>query len=63
MHVASFPKSRGQTDAPRVRHIHDPKIQHQVTEAGPPSKRGVLKVVATLEHNPIILKAKLICEK
>ena len=38
-----------------------PRIQHHVTEAGPPNSRGVLKVVATLEHSPMMLKAKLIC--
>ena len=47
---------------PSVRHMQDPRSQHQITEAGPPNKRGVLKVVAILEHKPMILKAKLICD-
>lgn len=38
-----------------------PNIQHHVTEAGPPSKSGVLNVVAMLEQRPMILNAKLIC--
>ena len=45
---------------PRVRHMVDPRTQHHVTDAGPPRSNGVLKVVATLEHNPMILNAKLI---
>lgn len=45
---------------PSVRHMHDPRIQHQVTEAGPPNNSGVLNVVATLEQSPMMLKAKLI---
>lgn len=40
--------------------MHDPRIQHQVTEAGPPNNSGVLNVVATLEQSPMMLKAKLI---
>ena len=46
---------------PRVKHMQAPRIQHHVTEAGPPSSRGVLNVVATLEQRPIMLNAKLIC--
>lgn len=42
--------------------MHDPRIQHHVTDAGPPNNSGVLNVVATLEHTPMMLKAKLICE-
>jgi hypothetical protein len=38
-------------------------IQHHVTDAGPPSKSGVLNVVAILEHKPIILNAKLMVAK
>ena len=38
-----------------------PRIQHHTTEAGPPVSSGVLNVVATLEHRPMILNAKLIC--
>ena len=38
-----------------------PRIQHHVTDAGPPSSSGVLKVVAMLEHRPMMLNAKLIC--
>ena len=41
--------------------MHAPNIQHQVTEDGPPSRSGVLKVVAILEQRPMILNAKLIC--
>lgn len=48
--------------APRVKHMQAPRIQHHVTEAGPPRRRGVLKVVATLEHRPMMLNAKLICK-
>ncbi len=44
-----------------MKHIVAPRIQHQVTEAGPPSSKGVLKVVAILEQRPMILNAKLIC--
>ena len=40
--------------------MHDPRIQHHVTDAGPPNSNGVLNVVATLEHRPMILNAKLI---
>ena len=47
--------------APRVKHIVAPRIQHHVTEAGPPRVRGVLKVVAILEQRPMMLNAKLIC--
>lgn len=47
---------------PRVKHIVAPRIQHQTTEDGPPSRRGVLKVVAILEQRPMILNAKLIYE-
>ena len=47
--------------APRVKHIVAPRIQHHVTEAGPPRVNGVLKVVAILEQRPMILNAKLIC--
>ena len=46
--------------APRVKHIVAPRIQHHVTEDGPPRSRGVLKVVAMLEQRPMILNAKLI---
>ena len=46
--------------APRVKHMHAPKIQHHVTDAGPPRSRGVLNVVATLEQRPMMLNAKLI---
>lgn len=46
--------------SPRVKHMHAPRIQHQVTDAGPPRRRGVLKVVATQEHRPMMLNAKLI---
>ena len=46
--------------APRVKHIVAPRIQHHVTEEGPPTSRGVLKVVATLEQRPMMLNAKLI---
>jgi hypothetical protein len=45
---------------PSVRLKQEPRIQHQVTEDGPPIRSGVLKVVATLEHKPMILNAKLI---
>jgi hypothetical protein len=41
--------------------MQEPRIQHQVTDAGPPERKGVLNVVATLEQSPMILKAKLIC--
>lgn len=41
--------------------MQEPINQHHVTEDGPPKRRGVLNVVAMLEHKPIILKAKLIC--
>ena len=44
-----------------MKHIVAPRIQHQVTEAGPPRVKGVLNVVAILEHRPMILNAKLIC--
>ena len=47
--------------APSVKHIVAPKIQHHVTDAGPPRVRGVLKVVAILEQRPMMLNAKLIC--
>ena len=43
-----------------MKHIVAPRIQHQVTEAGPPRVKGVLNVVAILEHRPMILNAKLI---
>ena len=46
---------------PSVKHIVAPRIQHQVTEAGPPKSIGELKVVATLEQRPMMLNAKLIC--
>lgn len=38
-----------------------PRIQHHVTDAGPPSVKGVLNVVAMLEQRPMMLNAKLIC--
>ena len=44
-----------------MKHMHAPRIQHQVTDAGPPSSSGVLNVVAILEHRPMMLNAKLIC--
>lgn len=47
--------------APSVKHIVAPRIQHHVTEAGPPRVKGVLKVVAILEQRPMMLNAKLIC--
>ena len=50
----------GKRYAPRVKHIVAPRIQHHVTEAGPPSVSGVLKVVAILEQRPMMLNAKLI---
>ena len=53
----------GEAYVPSVRHIQDPRSQHHVTDAGPPSSNGVLKVVATLELRPIMLKAKLICAR
>ena len=40
-----------------------PRIQHQVTDEGPPSNNGVLKVVAILEQRPIMLKANEIYNK
>ena len=46
--------------APSVKHIAAPRIQHHVTEAGPPRVKGVLNVVAILEQRPMILNAKLI---
>lgn len=48
-------------DAPRVKHMQAPKIQHHVTVEGPPRSSGVLNVVAMLEQSPMILNAKLIC--
>ena len=45
---------------PSVRLMHEPNIQHHVTEDGPPMSKGVLNVVATLEQRPIMLNAKLI---
>lgn len=50
----------GKRYTPRVKHIVAPRIQHHVTEAGPPRVRGVLKVVAMLEQRPMMLNAKLI---
>jgi hypothetical protein len=44
-------------DEPKVKHIVAPRIQHHTALAGPPSRRGVLKVVAIDEHIPIIEKA------
>ena len=44
-----------------MKHIAAPKIQHHVTDEGPPRVKGVLKVVATLEQRPMMLNAKLIC--
>lgn len=41
--------------------MNEPRIQHQVTDAGPPANSGVLNVVATLEQRPMTLNAKLIC--
>lgn len=38
----------------------EPKNQHQTTEAGPPRRSGVLRVVATELATPIIENAKLI---
>ena len=49
-----------QTDAPSVKHMQAPRIQHHTTEAGPPVNSGVLNVVATLEQRPMMLNAKLI---
>ena len=54
-------QGRIRANVPRVKHIVAPRIQHHVTEEGPPRVKGVLKVVATLEQRPIILNAKLIC--
>lgn len=51
----------GEKNVPRVKHMHAPRIQHQVTDAGPPNVSGVLNVVAILEQRPMILNAKLIC--
>ncbi len=48
--------------APSVKHMQAPRIQHHTTEEGPPTRRGVLNVVAILEQRPIMLKAKLICK-
>jgi hypothetical protein len=44
-------------EAPSVKHIVAPRIQHQTTLAGPPVSKGVLKVVATEETSPMIEKA------
>jgi hypothetical protein len=45
-------------EEPRVKHMHEPRIQHQVTLAGPPVSNGVLKVVATEETTPMMENAK-----
>ena len=50
-------------DAPSVRHIQVPRIQHQTTLAGPPVNKGVLTVVATDETRPIMENANEIVAK
>jgi hypothetical protein len=42
----------------RVKHMKEPKNQHQVTPAGPPVSMGVLKVDATDDVTPMMEKAK-----
>ena len=44
--------SKMENSIPSVKHITAPKIQHHVTDDGPPSVKGVLKVTATLEQRP-----------
>jgi hypothetical protein len=66
-------------DAPRVKHMQDPRIQHHLVKrmdgwmtplskkigqtytalAGPPSRKGVLNVVAIDEHIPTILQDQI----
>lgn len=62
MSVHEFSHDR-KRDAPSVKHMQAPRIQHHVTDAGPPRSKGVLNVVAILEHRPMILNAKLICRQ
>lgn len=50
-------------EAPSVRHMEAPKIQHQTTLAGPPVSSGVLNVVATDDTRPIIENANEIVAK
>jgi hypothetical protein len=38
--------------APRVKHMQAPMAQHHTAEAGPPTRSGVLNVVAILEQSP-----------
>jgi hypothetical protein len=47
----------------KARELTAPRNQHQVTDVGPPRVKGVLKVLAMLEHTPTMLKAKLIVER
>jgi hypothetical protein len=50
-------------EIPRQKHMMDPMNQHQTTEAGPPERRGVFKVVATEDETPMMEEAKARVER
>lgn len=51
-------------EVPKQMHMKVPMNQHHTTEAGPPSRRGVFKVVATEDETPMMLKAKeMVCAR